>query len=360
VARLWVALGVVVALAGTAVAKRSPPDCACAQHVVLPRPGAVDVPTNARLWTFGAGPAVITAPDQPIQSYTLEPFTHYNLSNGQTSFTTGSGPDTAAPVEPGIGGVTIEVTPDGRVETFELSGKFDADTAVVQIELAGNVNRLTIYTPVDRLSLCDPQFDLTPGEYTVTVTALDLAGNESIPATLRATTTPTRSYVHCVSPRDRRRSTGFVGVLVLAPFGLALGTALLLLTAARARRAARARASREPFALPATEHLARALRLHALFVLTCIAGSAAAATLDDDLMYLVMFASPILVVLIFQAISRFVDATRALGLLRYDGVTAEVKYDQVEVAVGKRSVLVRASRSFVERARLRGVPRARI
>jgi len=68
VARLWVALGVVVALAGTAVAKRSPPDCACAQHVVLPRPGAVDVPTNARLWTFGAGPAVITAPDQPIQS----------------------------------------------------------------------------------------------------------------------------------------------------------------------------------------------------------------------------------------------------------------------------------------------------
>jgi len=355
VARLWVALAMVVALAGTALAKYQPPDCSCIDHDVLPRPGAVDVPTNARLWIFGEGPTVGAAPDQPIRTYPLEPHTHYDLSNGHTSFTTGEGPDRTPPVEPGIGGVTIAVG-EGRVQNIQVNGTFDADTAVVRIELAGTTDRLTFYTPANHVSLCDPRFAVTPGSYTVTITAIDLAGNESDPVTLTAATTPASGFMSCVSHEPR--GTVFVGILVFAPLVLALGAAFLLLRAARARSAARARASREPFALPATEYLARAVRLHALFVLTCIAGSAAVATVDDDLMYLVMYGSPILVVLIFQAISRFVDATRALGLLRYDGVTAELKYDQVEVAVGKQQVVVRASQSLVDRARHRGVPKA--
>ena len=240
---------------------------------------------------------------------------------------------------------------------IQVNGTFDADTAVVRIKLAGATDRLTFYTPADHVSVCDPRFALTPGSYKVTITAIDLAGNESDAVTLMTATTQTTSYVSCISRKPR--GTAFVGILVFAPLVLALGVLFLLVRAARALSAARARAPREPFALPATEHLVRAVRLHALFVLTCIAGSAATATIDDDLMYLVMFGSPILVVLIFQAISRFVDATRALGLLRYDGVIANVRYDQVEVAVGKRIVLVRASPTLVDRARHRALRRQR-
>ena len=64
--------------------------------------------------------------------------------------------------------------------------------------------------------------------------------------------------------------------------------------------------------------------------------------------------SPVLVVIAYIA----VEASRALRLLRYDGVTAEAKAFEVEIAVGKQRMTLRAPRWLVNRTRYHGVPKA--
>ena len=91
VGRLWLVLALLGVLAGTAAAKREPP-CACRTEHTLPQPGATGVPTNARFWTLPAS-GTTSAPDQPIQSYELQPHTAYELNAQRLSFTTGDGRD---------------------------------------------------------------------------------------------------------------------------------------------------------------------------------------------------------------------------------------------------------------------------
>jgi hypothetical protein len=133
VGRLWLALAIVVALGGTALAKRDPA-CTCAAPRVLPAPGSVDVPTNARLWRLPA----TAAPDQPIASYELTPHTRYEIRDGGTSFTTGAGGDGSAPVEPDLAMVSItlagsDATGRKPVSILHVASTMDADVAVVQL-----------------------------------------------------------------------------------------------------------------------------------------------------------------------------------------------------------------------------------
>ena len=72
--RLWLALALLAALVSTATAK---PACTCRTEVLLPKPGATGVPTNARFWRITS---MTSTPDQPIQVYELAPHTTYDLS----------------------------------------------------------------------------------------------------------------------------------------------------------------------------------------------------------------------------------------------------------------------------------------
>src|SRR3569833_934349 len=108
--------------------------CTRAAPRVLPAPGAGDVPTNARLWRLPA----TSAPDQPIASYELAPHTHYEIRDGNTSFTTGASPDGSAPVEPGLAMVSITLTGSdstGRkqVSILHVASMMDSDDTDVRL-----------------------------------------------------------------------------------------------------------------------------------------------------------------------------------------------------------------------------------
>ena len=64
-------------------------------------------------------------------------------------------------------------------------------------------------------------------------------------------------------------------------------------------------------------------------MLAAIGAAAGYATTNDDVLVATLFGSPVLVVIAFIAVTRLLDASRALGLLGYDGVTAESQRDQV-------------------------------
>src|SRR5437868_10697819 len=164
---------------GTVVAQAAPPSerCDCGTgDVVLPAAGATAVPRNAKIWVVGhyydadeelstARGATVTAtprkvgsemreatwydvPDlQPMSEYIAEP-----VQRGVTTrFTTGPGFDLVAPAAPVIRSAGIAITPAHDADhadlgELQLDAGFDADTALVKIEISGTRSRIVILT----------------------------------------------------------------------------------------------------------------------------------------------------------------------------------------------------------------------
>ena len=347
-ARLWLAL--VIVLPHAALANRAPA-CTCAASRVLPAPGSVDIPTNARLWRLPA----TSAPDQPIASYELAPHTHYEIRDGNTSFTTGAGRDDSAPVEPGLAMVSITLagsdsTGRKQVSILHVASMMDSDVAVVRLTFLDALGEVTYYTTPDALSVCEPDIALTAGPVRVTLTALDLAGHASGQQTIETQAILDRSY----QPSCRRPVDSAIGMLLFLLVPIAIVFGLVVLLVINARLSTRAAPAPGPMAIPAVEALARTIRLRALVLLVAFAAVCTYTLTPADFLALAAVSSPLLVVIAYIALA----ASRALRLHRYDGVTAEARGAHVEILVGKQRVTLRAPRWLVNRKRYHGVPKA--
>lgn len=318
------------------------------------------MPTNARFWTIPANGTTPT-PDQPIQSYELQPHTTYELNAQQLSFTTGAGRDDTPPTEPGIGYVSITLArPTGDVASLAISGTFDQDTAVVRVRLVTANGWVTYYTTPDALHVCDAGIAVEAGPVHVEIVALDLAGNASSPATFDATATFDPAYEpFCGEAHHHVRcGTPLVALVYFAPFiGLVALVVLLLVVAIRSGRR-RGHAEVEPLSLASATFLARAVRLRAHITLAAAAVAGGVASLNDGLLVLAFIASPVLVWLVIAALVRWAQASQFSRLLGYDGVTAEVHGDRVTIVVGGKVAFLRASPRLVERAKRNALPRA--
>jgi hypothetical protein len=360
--RLWLVLAFIAALAEIASADREQV-CTCRRDVTLPRQGATGVPTNARLWRF-IGLGVVGTPSQRIQVYELAPHTTYELTSPQLRFTTGDGPDDAPPAQPTVTGVTITVhgTNDiggGPATLLHLAATFDADTAVVRIEIDDHASHTTLYTTPDDLSICDPGFSINDGFADVKVTAIDLAGNVSPPVTF-----PTHPIIDassgasCVEDHHHSHGTDYIAYFLLAPFVLALAYIIGLAITAHTRANLRGRIEAAPLAITAAEALARGIRRRALISIALLLGGSALTFHSAIVEVLMLYASPIVVIVILVELVRWIGAGLALRLASYDGATATVRRDEVRITVGGKHATLRAAPWRVERAKEHGVPRA--
>jgi hypothetical protein len=188
--------------------------------------GALDVPTNTRIWTIWSSNFALFGPDGPVElevtefgdglvhtpKTPLQPLTAYRYAfeNGfpqpDIAFTTGPGPDLAAPSLPRVLGWTAAFTSEGRYPCRETDARVtldveagDPDTLVVVLDRAGTsiFNTATIDGDVSAVIQVYPDtsshtmevgagecLDNWPGakrgaETTVRLGAFDLAGNFS-------------------------------------------------------------------------------------------------------------------------------------------------------------------------------------
>jgi hypothetical protein len=332
---------------------------------VLPRSGQTGVPTNARLWRL-PGSGFTTTPDQRIQSYDLAPHTAYELTSLNLSFTTGDGPDDAPPVPPTIGTVAITldhplVEGGHPIWLLRISGSFDSDTAVVRVALTSAAGTVTYYTTPDELSVCHTGVPLAPGNADVAITAIDLAGNESAPVTYNATATVAPDdFPGCHEIRGGDPHCGIIWLIRVMGAWTLLSIASIgyLLIGGAVRASRRETAAAEPFAIPAVEALARAVRLRAAATIAAVAAAASFSTRSDEMTMVATLAAPAVATVVCVALARWVRAARTLVLTAYDGAIAEVRRDQVTVSVGGKTERMYASPKCVQRARAHGVPRA--
>jgi len=377
--RLWLALAMVAQLGGDAFALRLRATLPCGDDgVSLPRNGATSVPTNARVWRLYRNLA-------PTGRWLrdLQPNTTYDLSDSyHVIFTTGDGPDLDAPAQPRIGAITIAVSGEvGRagaeVQSFFISGAYDADVAVLRVVLVQARHVVTYYMSADEPAIDKPGFSLDPGNVHVEITAIDLAGNESPPAAFEASAMLVEKFESsCLRPqrgtgRYHGRAIddwtgrhddwldGVPGAVVIAPFLIDL--IVLLLVGIMAGRAAnkRARVSVDELAMTAAEYLARSIRRRSTPILagTALVAAVVARAPRNAAVALVVLA-PVLLYLVFLEIGSWWTAGRALRLATRDGATASVRYDEVEVMAGTRRLVMRTSPWLVDRARRLALPKA--
>lgn len=258
--RRWLALlalAFVATSTGSAGAERAA-RCACPDRLVLPEPGATNVPRNTRLWVLdhtgapGSGPTSLTSspiPGEP-RAY-LAPNTEYSLDG--TRFTTGVVDETPPAVPANVTAsilVMAQPTEYMPVDAVTLWGDYDADTALVKVDLWDGQRETTFYTTPKRLYLCSPGVSIRPGSIRMTIRAIDLAGNESAPLTtivesaistgVSATTEDCGEGPRQYSERHFRCGTGDVAIFLLitvVALGLLIGIVVVrLLRGAKLRR----------------------------------------------------------------------------------------------------------------------------
>jgi hypothetical protein len=114
-----------------------------------------------------------------------------------------------------------------------------------------------------------------------------------------------------------------------------------------------------PYPPASAEHLAKALRRRGLI---CVAVTGAVVTyglVNEDMVSMMGFSSLLYVIAIGGAIRRWFEATRALAALAR-GATATRHGNVVFVSRDDATLVLRAPRGLVDRARARGVPEARL
>ena len=202
-------VGILIALVGVAHADRpAPPDkCKPLAPLVLPADGAT-VPLNTKVWQLGAKEGFydyrkwiagetkpITVQGEPFDHndehpalrfplHDLEPSFIYHLegSGPPLSFETSGEVDTTPPAPPLVRvEINLEYQPLERMPVAQLliRGQIGEGTALVQIVVEDRLSRQTVTTTPDHLNLCKPGLRLAPGMVSISVYALDLAGNRS-------------------------------------------------------------------------------------------------------------------------------------------------------------------------------------
>jgi hypothetical protein len=278
-----VAVLVVLGVASVAAAKPLEPACVCSHMIVVPERDAV-VPQNAKLWVLDPTQLTVRlegggmvrnlelAWDPAVHAMAFTPqltpgHYHFHSNYFDTTFDVRSGLDAIGPDVPAINGVSIVSGPGNAIALLSIQGRFDADTALVRVTIATNPPQIITTLP-SRLDLCETGLSARPGLVQVTIEALDVAGNASLPVTIPVeVAAPDRG----APPSCHERFTCGLGNL-----GAAIGRGLLsliLFVGALAVRYAR----RRPLAsapaivsLLVADELARGVRLRGALVMTAM------------------------------------------------------------------------------------------
>lgn len=200
-------------------ARADEPRCECDPGTtVLPADGAVDVPLNAKLWSlgyrftsrvvvndgtrdlYGVDPEPLPTTSRTITRYSLgdlasrHTYTISEPGSPSTTFTTSAAVDNQVPAAPVIRrlAVSAALANDRDHEDtadLDLDAAFDPDVALVRITIATDTARASVITVPGGWRFlgkpaCGTWLRLHPYQLvTITLTAIDLAGNESAPVT---------------------------------------------------------------------------------------------------------------------------------------------------------------------------------
>ena len=119
----------------------------------------------------------------------VEPDHQYQLTGDgiATSFTTGHLADNTPPAQPEIATMSISVVSEpgerAAVASLVLATRYDSDAAVLEVTIQDAVGIVSFVVPANHQFFCDPGIGLAPGNASVRIVAIDLAGNYSMPTT---------------------------------------------------------------------------------------------------------------------------------------------------------------------------------
>jgi hypothetical protein len=359
----WLVLATLLVCAGEVDAKHV--SCACPAVVTLPERGATDVPLNAKLWSFGSpGPHTFTAsdgaviPNVQVESVTLNANDTYKNADWMMDFTTSGDTDATAPAPPSLIYASVVTLADGSIEALSVSGQLPNDAALVRIDLRDATGAIArVMTTPSRLFLCQPELRVTPGKLTVEIRALDLAGNQSGPASTIIDTTPSWNRdpdLDCNASTGREhhypRGHGFEILLfvLVVPAGLIAWLIIVIV-----RRVTVNRHLAEPISLLAAEEVARRLiRWQVVWsAMLVIATFAVMRGIDDQFW---IFFAPWL----FSSFGKLFLQQRALRLLDRPETDAVRRGPWLVVTSLRDSVTVRASDSDFVVAKRRAIPKS--
>ncbi len=360
----WLALLVLMVAATDAHAVKAR-DCSCPERIVLPERSLRDstaVPTNAKIWIIGTAGAVHrptrVSPDDLLSVHVIDrelgAHAHVRDDALGVDFVTLDQRDDTPPAAPSDVMISLVADDFGHVTTLKLFGRFDADTALVRIDVHDSFGVVSYLTRPRLLHLCNPGFLVMGDSASIEVRALDLAGNESAPfATTTEIAHSTESTRTCSEHRmmatdydvfTSRHRCGQILVLYAFFYGLFL----LCWAAFVAGRAGLAkRYPPVPVSLLVAESVTtRQLRWYALWAAMQMVGviGLAAADYEGIAIMLAPFAVATLV--------RLALAHRVRRLLERPGATAVRRGRWLVVAsVDGGAKLLASNRKFVQAAR---------
>ncbi|HEY5928608.1 MAG TPA: hypothetical protein VIV11_43280 [Kofleriaceae bacterium] len=365
----WLAvcvLGVASTIGGDAVAKHVA--CDCPAVLTLPERGATNVPTNAKLWSFGSpGPHIYRAhdgaeiPNVQVEAPVLQPNQPYKNDGWMMDFTTGAGPDDVAPTAPTDLYASVATLIGGDVEALSISARLPTDTALVRIDLrdaSGAIARL-VTTP-RRLFLCQPGLRITPGKVFVEIRALDLAGNESPPlgaeitSTTLASNDPALDCMHGGDAHEHHRHRHGHGFEILFFVILVPITLIVWVVAVIVRRIFVKRHLAESISLLEAEALARRLIRWQAVWSAMLVGTAVAMQFARDINDLWILLAPF----IFSSVGQLFLQQRALRLLDRPEADAVRRGPWLVVTTLHSSITVRASDADFVAAKRSSIPKS--
>ncbi len=204
----WLALMVVMATVTNARAEKMAP-CRCAPRVVLPERSPGDttaVPANAKIWVLDNKLGAVHRPTRvpPDDLFSVQvidrqlgPRTHVRDDELGLDFVTLDQRDDMPPAAPSAVLIALVADDFGRVTILNVLGRFDADTALVRIDIHDGLGVVSYLAAPDQLFICSPGFVVSGNSVRIEVRALDIAGNESAPF---ATTTEVKRSSEAARP----------------------------------------------------------------------------------------------------------------------------------------------------------------
>jgi hypothetical protein len=210
--RLWLVFAFVVLSTTSARASQS---CVCATRLeLLPVPGTRDVPRNTKVWIVGGligvarldGGAALIGEGQLVDNdsaHATQQFAFGKLDAGRayrfrslaygpaTRFTTGADNDLTPPARPALRALSIAVSEYGAatepVTELDIDAALDPDVALLRLSFTTDRGTRSLITTREgwrRLGrpACGTELPLVAGDHVVVaISAIDLAGNESLP-----------------------------------------------------------------------------------------------------------------------------------------------------------------------------------
>ncbi|MDB4959905.1 MAG: hypothetical protein JWO36_7474 [Myxococcales bacterium] len=386
--RLWIVLALLGSI-GVARAWRADSGVVCCPHkTLLPERNAIGVPINTKVWVIGSdtesyelsgGIGLVGLREGPpslaskmINLPRLAANHRYAIdgtTGTSTVFTTGAKADLEPPLAPHPNvfmSVLDGPTEAKAVTSFAMSG-IGPDGALVRIRIDDGSHTVGFLRSGRELSTCNLGIEIIPGHVQVSVSTLDLAGNESpvvtVPVVVSVSTDrPTMSCPHAAGPPDRPTSEGmtvrcdggatalfFVVVTILGGLVIAIVAIALM----RRYRRPSEPSSSEPISLLVAEHAARSIRKRSgMFAGFGLAGLVAILAVGIPVF------PWIFVIWTVPALRGYLIAQSALGVIEAAGATAEANTSTITVHAGPRIARLHLTRSELADAKRRGVPAA--